>query len=120
VSEQAPDAASSAGVGGHVDYRYSLANERTVLAYLRTALALDAAALAVAHFLTVGPAWLIATLAALLALAGLWTGVAGIVRFRRVQSAMERDEPLPPARVPVVLAVTLGLCSILALVLAVR
>ena len=43
-----------------MDYRYTLANERTVLAYLRTALALDATALAVAHFLTVGPAWLTA------------------------------------------------------------
>ena len=102
-----------------MDYRFTLANERTVLAYLRTALALDAAALAVAHFLTVGPAWLSATLAALLALAGLYSGVAAIVRFRRVQAAMERDEPLPPARVPVVLGVTLGLCSILALVLVV-
>ncbi len=103
----------------HVDYRYSLANERTVLAYLRTALALDATALAVAHFLTVGPAWLTATLAVLLALAGLWTGGAAVVRFRRVQAAMERDAPLPPARVPVVLAVTLGVCSILALILAI-
>jgi putative membrane protein len=102
-----------------VDYRYSLANERTVLAYLRTALALDATALAVAHFLTVGPAWLTATLASLLALAGLYSGVAAIVRFRRVQAAMERDEPLPPARVPVVLGLTLALCSVLALMLVV-
>jgi putative membrane protein len=100
-----------------VDYRYTLANERTVLAYLRTALALDAAALAVAHFFTVGPAWLTATLASLLALAGLYSGIAAIVRFRRVQAAMDRDEPLPPARVPVVLGLTLGLCSVLALVL---
>jgi putative membrane protein len=104
----------------HVDYRYSLANERTALAYLRTALALDATALAVAHFLTVGPAWMTATLAVLLALAGLWTGGAAVVRFRRVQAAMERDVPLPPARVPAVLGVTLALCSILALVLALR
>ena len=105
--------------GAHLDYRYSLANERTFLAYLRTALALDAAALAVAHFLTAGPSWLTATLAVLLALAGLWTGIAAIVRFRRVQAAMERDAALTPARVPVVLAVTLGLCSVLAIVLAV-
>ncbi len=102
-----------------MDYRYTLANERTVLAYLRTALALDATALAVAHFLTVGPAWLTAALASLLALAGLYCGVAAIVRFRRVQAAMERDEPLPPARVPVVLGLTLALCSVLALMLVV-
>jgi len=100
-----------------VDYRYTLANERTVLAYLRTALALDAAALAVAHFFTVGPAWLTATLASLLALAGLYSGIAAIVRFRRVQAAMDRGAPRPPAWVPVVLRLTLGLCSVLALVL---
>ena len=101
-----------------MDYTTSLANERTVLAYLRTALALDAAALAVARFLNVGPAWLAVTIAVLLALAGLWTGFAGIMRFRLVQTSLERDEPLPPARVPVVLAVTLAVCSVLALVLA--
>jgi putative membrane protein len=117
MAEQSP---GETGSGAHVDYRFSLANERTVLAYLRTALALDATALAVAHFLTIGPAWLIATLAVLLALAGLWTGGAAVVRFRRVQAALERDEALPPARVPVVLGITLGLCSLLALVLAIR
>jgi putative membrane protein len=117
MTEESPTEAGSGG-SGHVDYRFSLANERTVLAYLRTALALDAAALAVAHFLTAGPGWLSATLAVLLALAGLLTGLAAIARFRRVQAAMERDGPLPPARVPLVLAVTLGMCSILAVALA--
>jgi putative membrane protein len=120
VTDQEP-AGKSAADGGraHIDYRFSLANERTVLAYLRTALALDAAALAVARFLTAGPGWLSATLAIVLALAGLLTGAAAISRFRRVQAAMERDGPLPPARIPVVLAVTLGVCSILAVVLVV-
>ena len=119
MTEQSREAAGTAGDGPHVDYRFSLANERTLLAYLRTALALDAAALAVAHFLTVGPAWLTATLAVTLALAGLLTGVAAIARFRRVQQARDRDDPLPPARIPVVLAVTLAVCSLLAIVLAV-
>jgi inner membrane protein YidH len=117
VTDQTPRPDGSADGGGHVDYRFSLANERTVLAYLRTALALDAAALAVARFLTVGPEWMTATLAVLLALAGLGTGVAAIVRFQRVQAAMERGVPLPPARVPGVLAVTLGVCSLLVVVL---
>jgi putative membrane protein len=118
VTEQRPSGQGAADRDRpHVDYRFSLANERTVLAYLRTALALDAAALAVAHFLTVGPAWMTVTLAVLLALAGLWTGVAAIVRFRRVEAAMDGGAPLPRARVPGVLAVTLAVCSLLVVVL---
>jgi inner membrane protein YidH len=103
----------------HVDYRFSLANERTFLAYLRTSLALDAAALAVAHFLTLGPPWVTDVLAVLLALAGLWTGVAAIFRFRSVEAAMERDEPMPPARIPITVALTIVVCSVVALVLAI-
>ena len=38
----------------HVDYRFLLANERTFLAYLRTALSLQVAGLAVLQFLTKG------------------------------------------------------------------
>src|SRR4030095_5030071 len=39
-------------VGSRPDYRFSLANERTFLAWIRTALAFSAAGLAVAAFLT--------------------------------------------------------------------
>jgi len=41
-------------VDEHVDYRFLLANERTFLAYIRTALALQLAGLAVLQFLTHG------------------------------------------------------------------
>lgn len=102
-----------------VDYRYSLANERTFLAYLRTSLALDAAGLAVAHLLDVRPAWLADGLGVLLALAGLWIGLAAIVRFRRVSAAMAAGEPLPTAHVPVVVAVAIAIASVVAVVLAI-
>ena len=45
--------AVSAPAGDEPDYRFTLANERTFLAWVRTALALDAAGLAVLHLLPV-------------------------------------------------------------------
>lgn len=102
-----------------MDYRFSLANERTFLAYLRTSLALDAAGLAVAHLLDVRPSWLADGLGVLLALAGLWVGVAAIARYRQVAAAMESGEPLPAARLPIAAAVAIAITSVAAVVLAV-
>lgn len=102
------------------DYRFTLANERTFLAWVRTGLALDAAGLAVLHLLPelVVPGAREALGLALVALAALVT-VAGFRRWQAYQAAIERSEPLPATRFPAALVtalVVLSLCTTLLLV----
>lgn len=104
--------------GCEPDYRFSLANERTFLAYLRTALALDAGGLAVVHVLDdVGTPGLRHIGAMLLVLLGLAIAVAGFFRCRANQRAMRVDAPLPPSRIPALLTAALGAVSVLAVLL---
>ena len=80
----------------HPDYRFSLANERTLLAWLRTALALVAGGVAMTQFVPElgfpagGP-----TVSIALVLAGGVTAVAGHRRYRRNERAIAADQPLP-------------------------
>lgn len=107
------------------DYRFTLANERTFLAWLRTAMALLATALAVVHLLPASPGDPTTTIVAtvLLVLAALST-VAGLHRWRRVQAAMRRGLPLPGNGTPrwfsAVLATAAVLVAIVVLLDAMR
>ncbi|MGH3698599.1 MAG: DUF202 domain-containing protein [Pseudonocardiaceae bacterium] len=100
------------------DYRFTLANERTLLAWLRTALALLAAGVAVVHLVPdlglPGARRVIGT-----TLAGLSATVAitSMLRWRAVQAAMRRDDELPPSRAPLLLSISLAVLSLLVLVL---
>ena len=73
-----------------------LANERTFLAYLRTALALQLASLAVLQFLDVAHSPIRDLLALVLAAVGSYVGLAGFRRFREnekaIRAAQEVDE----------------------------
>jgi len=100
-----------------IDYRFTLANERTFLAYLRTALALDVAALAVAQFVQLEPRWLGAALSIVLAVAGIATGIVAVWRWRGNERAIERDRPLPQNLAPVGLALAVAVVSAIVLVL---
>ena len=102
----------------HIDYRFSLANERTFLAWIRTALALIAGGLAVVQLLDeVEPAALRRGLGVpLVLLGGLLAGLS-YVRWLRNERAMHADEPLPRSVVPLVLAVGATVGGLLALVL---
>ena len=83
-------------VGEQPDYRFSLANERTFLAGIRTSLALLAAGVAVIQFLPPAvprPPRLIVGLL-LIALALLLAATAHR-RWRQVERAMRLGEPLP-------------------------
>ncbi|MGW3625282.1 YidH family protein [Streptomyces sp. NPDC000880] len=96
------------------DYRFTLANERTFLAWLRTSLALLAAAVALVHFV---PELLVPVVrhlvgGILFALAIFTTG-AGLHRWGRVDAAMRRGLPLPRHRIPVWLSAGLILVSVL-------
>jgi putative membrane protein len=97
------------------DYRFTLANERTFLAWVRTSLALLATAVAIVHLV---PGMLVPVArhlvgGVLIVLAISATG-AGLHRWGRVDAAMRRGLPLPRHRIPVYLAAGLILVSVLA------
>ncbi|MBW0091607.1 DUF202 domain-containing protein [Pseudonocardia sp. KRD-184] len=97
------------------DARFTLANERTFLAWLRTSLALVAGGIAVValvpEFGVAGARHVVGVV-----LAALGVAVAGgaVLRWHRVQAAMERGDDLPPTRMPLLLG-----CALAALGLAV-
>lgn len=90
----------------HPDYRFTLANERTLLAWLRTALALVAGGVAVATYAPdLGVRWGSAAVAVGLAFTALCTALAGYRRWRANEDAMTAGRPLPADRlVPAVAA----------------
>ena len=96
------------------DYRFTLANERTFLAWQRTALGLLAAAVAVVQLV---PELSIAgarhVLGIILGLLAILTAGMGILRWQQVDRAMRRDLPLPRHPTPVYLGIGLALvgCS---------
>ncbi len=90
-----------------------MANERTLLAYMRTALSLLVAGLAVAASETVtdAPSWLAALGLPLITMAA-WVSVSAKRRFVAVQQAMRLGQPLPvPA---LVLILPWGIASVAA------
>lgn len=89
------------------DYRMSLAAERTYLAYIRTALALLAGGVAVVAALPdAGHLDLRRGVGVLLVACGLLVAGTARFRWREVDAAMRRGEPLPRARMS--LPVTFG------------
>jgi putative membrane protein len=86
---------------GHPDYRFTLANERTLLAWLRTGLALVAGGVAVATYAPdLGVRWGSAAVALGLVLIGLGTAVAGYRRWRANDAAIGAGRPLPASWLP--------------------
>lgn len=116
-----PDCADRQRDETEPDYRFSLANERTFLAYVRTALALDAGGLAVVQLLpdVATAAWRRATAVALAILA-LVVVVAGYRRWSQNQRAMRRGEPLPDSWLMPMLTVAIALASAVVVLLVTR
>lgn len=89
-----------------LDYRFTLANERTYLAWLRTALGLLAGAVALVHVVPDQAKSASAsqkTIGFVLAGLGISVTVASIRRWLRVQRAMEQHVNLPASRDPIYL-----------------
>ncbi|MEO3745440.1 DUF202 domain-containing protein [Plantactinospora sp. B5E13] len=104
-------------VGETPDYRFSLANERTFLAWLRTGLALVAGGLAVAQFLPPMPvAHLREALAVALLLLGGTVAVRAVDHWARAERAIRLGEELPASRFPALLALLVGLGAVLLVV----
>ncbi|SOX54807.1 DUF202 domain-containing protein, partial [Mycobacterium ahvazicum] len=102
------------------DYRFTMANERTFLAWQRTALGLLAAAVALVQLvpeMTVPGARRLLGLA-LVVLAILTSGM-GLLRWQQADHAMRRGDPLPRHPSPAYLAVGLSLVGVVALGLVV-
>jgi putative membrane protein len=101
--------------GSTPDYRFSLANERTFLAWIRTALALVAGGIAVDQFLTgLRGGVRTAISVAVLACAAL-CAFRAVNHWMRCERAMRRGEDLPVSRFPVLLATATGLAAVLVL-----
>lgn len=97
------------GEGSEPDARFTLANERTFLAWLRTALALLAGAVAVHAPAVDIDEWAKTVLSlVLLAAAGLAMAQSWL-RWRKVEVAIRTGRPLPGFAGPALLAGLLGL-----------
>ncbi len=102
------------------DYRFTFANERTFLAWQRTALGLLAAAVALVQLvpeLTIPGARRV--LGVGLAVLAILTSGMGLLRWQQADRAMRRGEPLPRHPSPTYLAVGLTVVGIIALGLVV-
>jgi putative membrane protein len=101
--------------GTDPDYRFSLANERTFLAWMRTSLAFIAAAVALEQLVPSFSVRGVRTgLSVALAVFGLLAGVGAYRHWVRSERAMRRGEPLP--RTPLMLTLSIGLAVIAAVV----
>ena len=82
-------------VGDEPDARFTLANERTFLAWIRTSLALIAAGVAVEAFVHDIPAALRRTVAVVLIVTGSVCSTAAFQRWMSSERAMRTGRPLP-------------------------
>ncbi len=103
---------------GEPDYRFSLANERTLLAWVRTALALDAGGLAVIRF---APSLAVPGaregVGTALVLLGAVTAGASYRRWVKADLAIRAGRPLPGSSLPRLLSASLVVLSVAVMVL---
>ncbi|MFJ6195550.1 YidH family protein [Micromonospora sp. NPDC092111] len=111
------DPSAPRSVGATPDYRFSLANERTFLAWLRTGLALIAGGLATAQFLPPLPLrHLREVIAVALLLLGATVAVRAVDHWARTERAIRLGDELPASRFPAVLALIVAVGALLLVV----
>jgi putative membrane protein len=102
------------------DYRFTLANERTYLAYLRTSLACYAGGLSAVQFLDLGlDRWPARIIGVVLVTAGIVTTAGAFRRWQENLTAMRSGGRLPVTRLPLMLAATISVVGVIGLVFAV-
>jgi len=106
--------------GAEPDARFTFANERTFLAWIRTALALVAAGLAIVQLLPPfhGIRWGRHAIGIPLILLGAVIAVLSYIEWDANQRALRRGDPPRHSRLPRLLAVIVGLVALAAAVLA--
>lgn len=81
--------------GDEPDPRFSLANERTFLAWARTALGVLAGAVALHSLDVPATGWIRTLVVVLLIVLAILCTAMSILRWARIERAMRRREPLP-------------------------
>jgi len=100
------------------DPRFTLANERTFLAWNRTALAFIAGGLAVEQLLHNGRTERLVVSIPLIVLGG-FLGVAGYMRWRTAEEALATGQAVEPSKLPKLIAGAFVLLTIGGLVLVI-
>ena len=96
------------------DPRFRLANERTLLSWMRVALALVAAGTTAGTVVDINPRWLHAGVAIAPIALGLAAALLGFSRWQRVEDAMRTGVELPPDRELRVVAIAVALIAVVA------
>lgn len=99
--------------GEEPDPRYTLANERTFLAWVRTTLAMLAGAVGLHSLGFPETDWVRGVLVVALALIGALLTALAFVRWARIEQAMRLREPLPRFTLGLVVTVVLVVVSVL-------
>jgi len=99
-----------------IDYRFSLANERTFLAWIRTALALLAGGIAAAKALDFNHETWRWVIAAPPIVAGALLAAEAPARWRKYEDAMRAGRPLPVGRGTAGVGLALALYAVVALI----
>jgi len=105
--------------GSDPDPRFSFANERTFLAWIRTSLALIATGIGVDAFATDLPTWGRRALAGFLVVLGGLLSVSAFRRWLGSEVALRRSLPLPTNQLAPIIGYGLSIGAALALVLVV-
>lgn len=108
------------GGGDEPDPRFSLANERTLLAWIRTALAFLAGAAAVTALDLDLPTVVSTAFGLLLAAAGMACGIQAWLGWCRAEAALRRRQALPSPTLGVVVSVIVLLVGATLVVAVVR
>lgn len=108
--------------GEEPDPRFTLANERTFLAWTRTSLAFLAGGIAFEAFPVSGiPDTLRTTVALLIIAVGMLIAAGAAARWRNVELAMRRARPLPvPAIIPILSLAALVASAVVMVLFLVR
>ncbi len=106
--------------GQEPDYRFSLANERTFLAWIRSALALLAGGVLLVQFATrLSPQALVVAVGGALAVFAALLSVMAYRQWRNNEIAMRHAQPLPAsAGIPVLAALVFLVCVAIGVAIA--
>ena len=104
-------------VGAEPDYRFTLANERTFLAWIRTALALAAGGLAAVGLLEDLAGGEL--LGILLLVLSFVTAASAYRRWALNERSVRLQEPLPASRLPMMMAIGTAIVAVVAAVVLV-